>query len=377
MNKFSKKKFLADPIEHAEYGDRPTPGACAPPPTTSASRFAGGLALYLFQRALPAYVRCPPESPLMPFRLFDLPEREPSTLTGFAGNRLDRQSEKRGDDAVEAALADPHARIMLMGNGRLFLKLHTGGFDPFFKADELAAWKADPRQAILLGLDAEGPMLAAPSEFDTEQMPDGVKAIDFRSVYVQALLDTERAGALAQAISLIGWNQSHRFCGRCGTETRMAAGGMKRVCPNCGAEHFPRTDPVAIMLAVRPDHCLLGRSPRFAPNMYSALAGFIEPGETIEDAVRRETFEESGIRLGRVAYHASQPWPFPHSLMIGCYGEALNEHIQTDFTELDDCRWFSREETRLALAGKHPDGIFVPPPGAIACRLIMDWAEAE
>ena len=118
----------------------------------------------------------------------------------------------------------------------------------------------------------------------------------------------------------------------------MAQAGL----PDCGAEHFPRTDPVAIMLAVTRDRCLLGRGPHFGPGMYSALAGFIEPGETIEDAVRRETFEESGIRLGRVAYHASQPWPFPYSLMIGCYGEALNEDIQADLTELEACRWFER-----------------------------------
>jgi NAD+ diphosphatase len=157
----------------------------------------------------------------------------------------------------------------------------------------------------------------------------------------------------------------------------MRAGGYKRHCLNCNSEHFPRTDPVAIMLAVTQDRCLLGRSPHFIPGMYSALAGFIEPGETIEAAVRRETLEESGIRLGRVAYHASQPWPFPYSLMIGCFGEALNEDISFDGTELEDCRWFGRDEVRAMIAGDASSGIFVPPKAAIAHHLIRAWAESD
>jgi len=154
----------------------------------------------------------------------------------------------------------------------------------------------------------------------------------------------------------------------------MRIGGYKRVCTGCEAQLFPRTDPVAIMLAVTPDKCLLGRSPHFPPGMYSCLAGFIEPGETIEDAVRRETFEESGIRIGRVAYHASQPWPFPHSLMIGCFGEALTHDVDPDREELEDCRWFFRDEVAAIIAGTHPDGILMPPPGAIASHLVRAWA---
>jgi NAD+ diphosphatase len=314
----------------------------------------------------------------MSFFLFDRPEREPSRLVGFAGNRLDRRSEKRDDQTLADALADPAARLMLVSGGaRLLLKLDGGRFDPHFAPADMAAYGADPAQSVLLGFSADGPVLAAPAAIEIETLPDGVKAIDFRSIYVQGLLEEQDAGALAQAAALLAWHASHRFCSRCGTESRSAAGGSKRICPSCGAEHFPRTDPVVIMLAVRRDHCLLGRSARFAPNMYSALAGFVEQGETIEDAVRRETLEEAGIRLGRVAYHASQPWPFPYSLMIGCYGEALNEDIQADLTELADCRWFSREETLAALDGKHPDAVFTPPKGAIAHRLIRDWAESS
>ncbi len=149
------------------------------------------------------------------------------------------------------------------------------------------------------------------------------------------------------------------------------------MCTSCGAELFPRTDPVVIMLAVTPDRCVLGRSPHFAPHMYSALAGFVEPGETIENAVRREIGEESGLGIGRVVYHASQPWPFPHSLMIGCFGEAITEEISFDGNELEDCRWFFRDEVRSIIAGDHPDGIRIPPAGAIAAHLIKAWAEAD
>jgi NAD+ diphosphatase len=211
---------------------------------------------------------------------------------------------------------------------------------------------------------------------EPEELPDAVKAIDFRSIHTQGLLDPDDLGALAQAGALLAWHATHRFCGRCGQPTAIRAGGYKRVCESCKAEHFPRTDPVAIMLAVTPDRCLMGRSPHFAPGMYSCLAGFVEPGETIENAVRRETFEEAGIRLGRVAYHASQPWPFPFSLMIGCFGEALNEDIVPDLAELEDVRWFTRDEVRAIIDGRSPDGINIPPKMAIASHLIRAWAEA-
>ena len=196
-------------------------------------------------------------------------------------------------------------------------------FDGRFTRDEAESFGAAADQAILLGFSPDGPMLAAPVSVEPESLPDTLKAIDYRSINMQGLLDPASLGALAQAAGLLAWHASHRFCGKCGQPTEMRAGGYKRACTACGTEHFPRTDPVAIMLTVAKDKCILGRGKHFAPGMYSALAGFIEPGETIENAVRRETLEEAGIRLGRVVYHASQPWPFPYSLMIGCYGEAL------------------------------------------------------
>jgi NAD+ diphosphatase len=313
----------------------------------------------------------------MTFALFDAPEREPSQFIGFAGNIIDRQSEKRGQDDVANALADPAARLMLMPSGRILLKHGDGIFDPEFRLDEAAPYAPALDQAVLLGRSGQGPVLAVPAGVDIETLPETVKAIDYRSVGVQGLIDEAALGAMAQGAALLAWHATHGFCSKCGTRSEMRAGGYRRHCPNCNTEHFPRTDPVAIMLAVTREHCLLGRSPHFMPGMYSALAGFIEPGETIEGAVRRETFEESGIRLGRVVYHASQPWPFPYSLMIGCFGEALNEDISFDGAELEDCRWFTRAEVRAILAGDKSSGVFVPPKAAIAHHLIRAWAESD
>jgi NAD+ diphosphatase len=313
----------------------------------------------------------------MTFALFDAAEREPSQAIGFAGNIIDRQSEKRSEDDVANALADPSARLMLMRGGRLLLKVDGKGFDAEFRVDEAEPYQPALGQAVLLGRNGQGPVLAVPAGIDTETLPETVKAIDYRSVNVQGLIDAAGLGALAQGAALLAWHASHGFCSKCGHKSEMRSGGYRRVCPNCNSEHFPRTDPVAIMLAVTRDRCLMGRGPHFVPGMYSALAGFIEPGETIEGAVRREVFEESGIRLGRVIYHASQPWPFPYSLMIGCFGEALNEDISFDGAELEDCRWFTRGEVRAILGGDKSSGIFVPPAAAIAHHLIRAWAESD
>ncbi|MBK8455819.1 MAG: NAD(+) diphosphatase [Phyllobacteriaceae bacterium] len=313
----------------------------------------------------------------MNFSLFSAPPEEPSRRVGFAGNRIDRQSEMRNDDSATQALADPAARLLVLGGGRAFLKTGDGVVDPWWTAGESAALRPNFGAAVLLGWLGGGPVLAASAGVDAEAAPAGVKAIDLRSIHVQELVDPEALGALAQAASLLAWHAANGFCGRCSGTTSIRGGGIKRHCPACDSELFPRTDPVAIMLAVRENHCLLGRGRHFPPGMHSCLAGFIEPGETIEDAVRRETFEESGVRIGRVAYHASQPWPFPHSLMVGCFAEALSQDIRRDEAELEDCRWFSRQETRAMLDGAHQGGLFLPPNGAIATHLVRAWAEAD
>ncbi len=190
-------------------------------------------------------------------------------------------------------------------------------------------------------------------------------------------MEAEELGLLAVAKSMLDWHARHGFCANCGTATVARAGGFRRECPSCNAHHFPRVDPVVIMLVRRGDSCLLGRGPHFRPHMYSCLAGFLEPGETIEDAVRREVFEETRIRVGAVTYRTSQPWPFPSSLMLGCAAEGLDEAIVTDPSELEDARWFTRADVAAMLAGTHPEGIQAPPPMAIAHYLMRAFVAGE
>ncbi len=299
-----------------------------------------------------------------------LPETDASALTGFAGNRIDRRSESRAADAVAQALGHPAARLYLFHGDRPLIR----DGDPLFAAGEADALGVRRDETVLLGWAPEGPRLAAIVGKDAP-FGEAVIAADLRELAAGGAVGRDHLGALAQARSLTYWHQRHHFCANCGAATVIANGGYRRDCPHCAAQHFPRTDPVVIMLAIRDDHCLLGRQPRFRAGMYSCLAGFVEPGETIEDAVRRETLEESGIRLGRVRYFASQPWPFPASLMIGCYGEALTTDIRRDPVEIEDCRWFGRAETLAILAGTHRDGVTAPPVMAIANHLIRGWAE--
>jgi NAD+ diphosphatase len=200
---------------------------------------------------------------------------------------------------------------------------------------------------------------------------------DLRSIAVQGLVDVEHLPPVAEGKAVLHWHARHRFCPNCGAPTELADGGWKRNCPSCKAEHFPRTDPVVIMLAIDGDRCLLGRSPRFVPTMWSCLAGFMEPGESIEDAVHRETREEAGITCGHIAYYRSQPWPFPSSLMIGCHAEAVTRDIIVDKTELEDARWFDRAEIASMLLRQHPQGLTTPPPVAIAHHIIRAWMDGE
>src|SRR5262245_8847726 len=198
---------------------------------------------------------------------------------------------------------------------------------------------------------------------------------DLRSIAVRGLVEGDHLPPLAEGKALLNWHARHRFCSNCGAATNVVEGGWRRDCPACKVQHFPRTDPVAIMLPVAGERCLLGRSHRFAAGMWSCLAGFIEPGETIEDAVRREVREESGIVCGRVTYFKSQPWPFPSSLMIGCHAEALTHELVVDHNELEGARWFDREEVASMLARQHPEGLITPVPVAIAYHIIRSWVE--
>ncbi|MGL4490800.1 MAG: NAD(+) diphosphatase, partial [Rhizobiaceae bacterium] len=243
-----------------------------------------------------------------------------------------------------------------------------------YSFDELKAFEPDLGSGVLLGSEDGVAHCAVSTAHDGEDLPAPFRAVDYRSAFSQGLLDRGQLAILAQGAALMAWHGNHRYCGKCGAETRPKSGGVKRICEGCLAEHFPRTDPVAIMLTVRGDKCLLARGAHFPEGMVSCLAGFVEPGETIEEAVRRETLEEAGIRTGAVTYHASQPWPFPYSLMIGCYAQALNEEIVLEESELEAGRWFSKAEVLQMLEKTHPEGWRVPPSGAIASVLIRDWA---
>jgi NAD+ diphosphatase len=300
----------------------------------------------------------------------------------FTGNPLERESEHRGDAAWLAAHRDSAAaRFVIFAEGRV-LTVKAGSAETEFLLERATAdaLGADAAEMVLLGFrnHDRAPIFAAPLARNVEDLevahPEFV-AIDLRTLAREGRVAPGHLGLLAQASSLLHWHATHRFCARCGTRSEMTQGGYRRDCPSCEALHFPRTDPVAIMLVTDGEDCLMGRSPRLPEGVYSTLAGFIEPGETAEEAVRREVFEEAGIHVGEVTYMASQPWPFPASLMIGCHGRARSREIVMDATELDDCRWFTREEVRLMLADRHPDGVKVPPALSIAHWLIRTWAE--
>lgn len=205
----------------------------------------------------------------------------------------------------------------------------------------------------------------------------GLHGVDLRAIAARGLVADDMLGILGCAKSVLHWHRGHRFCARCGSATSTVAGGWRRDCRHCGAQHFPRVDPVVIMLAVDGERCLLGRQPRFATGMYSALAGFLEPGETVEDAVRREIQEEAGIACAEVSYFASQPWPFPSSLMLACFARARTTDVVIDVTELEDARWFSRDEVASMLAGAHPAGLSAPQPFAIAHHLLQAFVDGD
>jgi NAD+ diphosphatase len=292
-----------------------------------------------------------------------------SAAITFGRNPIDRRSESRENGAVTAAaLADPRARAFLLVADRVVLA--ADGAEPHFDLATAAALGADPAAMLLLGWLPDGaPRFAAPLAAD----PPGRDLVDLRTLAGEGTLPEAVFGQLAQARSMLSWHERHGFCANCGAPTTIGAGGYRRDCAACGAQHFPRTDPVAIMLVSDGERALLGRQARFRPGSYSCLAGFVEPGETLEDAVRRETFEEAGIRVGRVSFHASQPWPFVSSLMLGCLGEALTSEIVMDANELEDCRWFPRDEVRRMVDGTHPGGLTCPPRLAIARHLIEAW----
>lgn len=293
----------------------------------------------------------------------------------FAGNPINRSNNERRDaEWVQNALEAEDSRFLpvcelefpatnseqssLLWGGQSWLEVATGPVEPIFlgKFEERAHFAFNVG-GIVSPLDALG-------------LSDVGTFFGLRKL--ASLLSPEEAAMAAHARSLLEWHDRHPFCSRCGNRSVHRNGGTSRHCPQCQTDHFPRVDPVAIVLVTRGERCLLGRSGKFGGTLYSALAGFVEHGESVEEAARREIKEESGIVVGEVTYVASQPWPFPYSLMIGCYGEALTETIVLDKDELVDARWFTKDHLRTALAGD-ADDVTVPGRLAIARHLIEKW----
>ena len=298
----------------------------------------------------------------------------------FVTNILDRAAHLRGNDEKLLALeSHPASRAYVVYRDSLVVKREDNGTRALLSIAEALKFGANPG-TIFLGLrDGAAVFGMGISAAAAEKLlgRDDVAVSELRGMAMQGAVPPDQLSAIAMAKSMVSWHQRHGFCANCGTRTAMKEGGWKRDCPNCKAEHFPRTDPVVIMLVTLGDSCLLGRQKQFPPGMYSCLAGFVEAAETIEDAVRREIFEESGIRCTDVTYYMTQPWPYPSSLMIGCAARALNQDIVVDRAELEDARWFDRDEARLMLMRQHPEGLAGPHPFAIAHHLVGRWVHAE
>jgi NAD+ diphosphatase len=280
---------------------------------------------------------------------------------GFTGAGLDRADHLRLDEARLAELA-------AASDARL---LRLAGLDPLLDADERLAWaalEAVEEEMIFLGLLGGAPLFAPVPRIEPGQRAWSVFAILGR-------MAPQDAAVWGAARSLIEWHNRHLFCGRCGAATRLFRAGWGRRCIGCGLDHFPRVDPVVIMLAERDGKVLLGRQPQYPPGRYSALAGFVEPGESIEEAVAREIKEEAGLIVERVRYVASQPWPFPGQLMIACLAEAAAGEVALDRNELEDAIWASRSEVAAALAGESDAPFLAPPPFAIANTLLRAWVD--
>jgi len=286
------------------------------------------------------------------------------TVPGFTGSPLDRADHLRQDpNALAAAMGDWRAKLLRLDLGFV----PDVGDDGTLRWTSLADAPADS-EIVFLGFIEGKPHFAA--------FVEGMRAPAGRPAAMFAMLDrlrADEAATYAAARSVLDWHSRHRFCANCGTATAMFRAGWGRLCNNCGAEHFPRTDPVVIMIAEHDGRALVGRGPNWPEGRYSALAGFMEPGESIEEAVAREIFEEAGVRVRNVRYVASQPWPFPSQLMMACIAQAEDDKLTIDTKELQDAIWISRADMKRALAGDPTAPMAAPPHFAIAHTLLTRW----
>ncbi len=296
----------------------------------------------------------------------------------FAGNPLDRMSQRRRDaDWIASLLDDPQTRVLPFRELKPIVRAQSA---PAPDWQPLPRWRtaiAGGATLVLLGIGGGRAHFALDATAAPAEPEDDALTADVRSLAAQ--IPGPDAAILAEARSLLDWHARHGFCAQCGNPTTISSGGWGRQCPQCRAHHYPRVDPVVIMLAVKGERCLLGRNRRRVGSRYSCLAGYMEPGETLEEAVRREVLEESGVRVGRVRYLASQPWPFPSTLMVGLLAEAVSEDIRIDPEELAEARWFDRAEVRAMVERTRTDepipGVAtLPPPLAIGHQLARRWA---
>ena len=318
----------------------------------------------------------------------DAQMKHAETVT-FGGASLDRAAELRGDDAaLAAARTAAETRVIVLWRGKPLIRRERPASLMRLSPDHLILTDADA-DWVLVGREDGHPVFAAdisgwtpegdtssvnqfldPSEQHHPAMGETEVFAELRRI--MTWLTPRDAELAATAKAIFGWHDTHKFCAKCGAASGMQQAGWQRTCPACGAHHFPRTDPVVIMLITHGNSVLMGRSPGWPEGMYSLLAGFVEPGETLEAAVRREVFEESGVQVGAVEYLASQPWPFPASLMFGCQGHATSRDITIDPHEIEDAIWVSREGMADAFAGIHPT-LKPARSGAIAHFLLENW----
>jgi len=302
----------------------------------------------------------------------------------FAGNPLDRASDRRiNREWLTVQLASPDSRGFAMWNGRPFVAMTAGtdGTDgglriAYLPAKLVGELAGGSETLLFMGLSKETAIFAVDLEGPNDPAAGPLEGMgEFKELRTIALrLPVADAAILATAKAMFEWRRRHLHCAVCGQPSEARDGGWKRQCPSCGAEHFPRTDPVVIMLAHHGERCMLGRQEAWPKGMFSALAGFLEPGESIEEACARELAEEAGLRTRKVRYHSTQPWPYPSSLMIGLIVEVENDEGTADQTELSEVRWFTRQEARRLLANEL-EGTSCPPRLAIAYQLIKAWVE--
>jgi NAD+ diphosphatase len=288
---------------------------------------------------------------------------------------LDRAAHLRSDPELLDRLAvDPTTLVVLIHAGQAPVVDGPSGPQLVLSSpSERPEATSTELRRLFLGLDDDKHGYLAIALESPPDLPEGARWAGLREV--GALLDDTGAGILTASVALLAWHANHTRCARCGHETDVIQSGWARICPNCGAEHYPRTDPAVIMSVVDPDdRILLGRQASWPELRFSTLAGFVEPGESLEDAVRREVDEESGITVGEVTYRGSQPWPFPSSLMLGFRGEAITTEITVDKVEIAEARWWTRKELEDDVRA---GALLLPPGVSIARRLIEDWFGAE